>query len=120
MSAAGDAAGTALDTASAASPFGAWQAVAWSLGRDLRIAVRTRAELGVQLLFYVIVIMLFPLSVGAEPALLRAIGPGVAWVAALLAVRLGLTARRRNICRAGELQALTLTLSQRERELNNG
>jgi heme exporter protein B len=52
--------------------------------------LRTRAELGVQLLFYVIVIMLFPLSVGAEPALLRAIGPGVAWVAALLAVLLSL------------------------------
>lgn len=90
MSAVGDAAERALETAPAASPFGAWQAVAWSLARDLRIAVRTRAELGVQLLFYVIVIMLFPLSVGPEPALLRAIGPGVAWVAALLAVLLSL------------------------------
>lgn len=69
---------------------GAWQGVAWSLKRDLRIALRTRAELSVQLLFYVIVIMLFPLGLGAEPGLLRAIGPGVLWVAALLAALLAL------------------------------
>jgi len=58
--------------------------------RDLRLAIRSRAELGVQLLFYVIVATLFPLAVGAEPVLLRALGPGVLWVAALLASLLSL------------------------------
>ena len=58
--------------------------------RDLRLAIRSKAELGVALLFYVIVVTLFPLAVGAEPALLRALGPGVLWVAALLASLLSL------------------------------
>jgi heme exporter protein B len=63
---------------------------AWSTMRDLRLAMRSRAELAVQLLFYVIVVTLFPLAVGAETALLRALGPGVLWVAALLASLLSL------------------------------
>ena len=62
-----------------------WRGFAWSLTRDLKLAIRSKAELGVQLLFYVIVVTLFPLAVGAEPLLLRTLGPGVLWVAALLA-----------------------------------
>ena len=68
----------------------AWRGFAWSIGRDVRLAFRSRAELGVLLLFYVIVVTLFPLAVGAGPALLRALGPGVLWVAALLASLLSL------------------------------
>jgi heme exporter protein B len=44
----------------------------------------------VQLLFYVIVVALFPLAVSPEPVLLQALGPGVLWVAALLASLLSL------------------------------
>ena len=65
-------------------------AFAWALARDLRIAIRSRAELGVQLLFYVIVVTLFPLSTVPERTLLAALGPGVLWVAALLASLLSL------------------------------
>src|SRR2546427_3972199 len=68
----------------------AWPGVAWALRRDLRLALRSKAELGVQLLFYVVVVSLFPLGVGADPTLLRALGPGVLWVAALLASLLSL------------------------------
>jgi heme exporter protein B len=74
-----------------ASVSSGWRAFAWSAKRDLKLALRSRAELGVQLLFYVIVVTLFPLAVGAEPALLRALGPGVLWVAALLASLLSLS-----------------------------
>ncbi len=42
------------------------------------------------LLFFVVVVSLFPLGVGPEPALLRVIAPGVIWVAALLACMLSL------------------------------
>jgi heme exporter protein B len=69
----------------------AWRGFAWSMTRDLNLAIRSKAELGVQLLFYVIVVTLFPLAVGAEPVLLRALGPGVLWVAALLASLLSLS-----------------------------
>ena len=58
--------------------------------RDLLLALRRRADVGTALLFFVIVASLFPLGVGAEPSLLRAIGPGVIWVAALLSSMLSL------------------------------
>jgi len=64
--------------------------VRWALARDLRIALRSRAELGVQLLFYVIVVSLFPLATTPERNLLATMGPGVLWVAALLASLLSL------------------------------
>jgi heme exporter protein B len=69
---------------------GAWSAIAWAVRRDLRLALRSKAELGVQLLFYAIVVTLFPLGVGADPALLQALASGVLWVAALLATLLSL------------------------------
>jgi heme exporter protein B len=70
--------------------YGAWSAIAWAVRRDLRLALRSKAELGVQLLFYAIVVTLFPLGVGADPALLQALASGVLWVAALLATLLSL------------------------------
>jgi heme exporter protein B len=60
------------------------------LGRDLLLAVRRSSDVGTALLFFVIVTTLFPLGIGAEPALLRAIAPGVIWVAALLSSMLSL------------------------------
>ncbi len=65
-------------------------AFAWALARDLKLAFRSRAELGVQLLFYVIVVTLFPLASTPERTLLASLGPGVLWVAALLASLLSL------------------------------
>lgn len=65
-------------------------AFAWALTRDLKLALRSKAELGVQLLFYVIVVTLFPLATSPERSLLIALGPGVLWVAALLAALLSL------------------------------
>ena len=59
--------------------------------RDLTLAWRRRSDVLTTLLFFVIVASLFPLGVGAEPQLLRAIGPGVVWVAALLASMLALS-----------------------------
>ncbi|HLS87679.1 MAG TPA: heme exporter protein CcmB [Burkholderiales bacterium] len=58
--------------------------------RDLLLALRRKSDVGIALLFFVIVTSLFPLGVGAEPNLLRAIAPGVIWVAALLASMLSL------------------------------
>ena len=66
------------------------RAFGWSLARDLRIAIRSKAELGVQLLFYVIVVSLFPLSTSPSRDVLGMLGPGVLWTAALLASLLSL------------------------------
>jgi heme exporter protein B len=66
------------------------RAFGWSLARDLRIAMRSKADLGVQLLFYVIVVSLFPLSTSPSRDVLGMLGPGVLWTAALLASLLSL------------------------------
>ncbi|GAB2897407.1 heme exporter protein CcmB [Uliginosibacterium flavum] len=60
------------------------------LRRDLLLAWRGRSDLLVALAFFLIVASLFPFGVGADPVQLRAIGPGVVWVAALLASLLAL------------------------------
>jgi heme exporter protein B len=60
------------------------------LRRDLLLAMRRRSDAVTALLFFLIVASLFPLGVGAEPNQLRAIGPGVIWVAALLSTMLSL------------------------------
>ena len=58
--------------------------------RDLLLAWRRKSDVTTALLFFVIVASLFPLGIGAEPNLLRAIAPGVIWVAALLSSMLSL------------------------------
>ncbi len=58
--------------------------------RDLMLAWRRRADIATVVLFFVIVVSLFPLGVGPEPNLLRTIAPGIIWVAALLACMLSL------------------------------
>jgi heme exporter protein B len=76
--------------ATVAPATGALSGATWAIARDLKLALRSKAELGVALLFYVIIVTLFPLGVGADPAVLRNIGPGVLWVAALLSSLLSL------------------------------
>jgi heme exporter protein B len=58
--------------------------------RDLLLAMRRQSDVLTVLLFFVIVVSLFPLGVGPEPSMLRMIAPGVIWVAALLASMLAL------------------------------
>lgn len=58
--------------------------------RDLLLALRQRMDIANTLTFFIVVVTLVPLGVGAEPDLLRAIAPGVVWVAALLAAMLSL------------------------------
>ena len=56
------------------------------LVRDLRLAFRSRHELANPLIFFVLVVTLFPLAVTPTPQALQAMAPGVIWVSALLAV----------------------------------
>lgn len=58
--------------------------------RDLLLAMRRKSEVLTALFFFIIVVSLFPLGIGPEPALLRKIAPGILWVAALLSTMLSL------------------------------
>lgn len=78
------------------------------LRRELRLARRQGNELVNPLWFFLIVITLFPLGIGPEPALLRRIAPGIIWVAALLACLLSLERLFRDDVQDGTLDQLLL------------
>jgi heme exporter protein B len=85
------------------------RAFALLLKRDLLLAVRHRAEMINPLLFFVLVTSLFPLGIGADPKLLQAVGPGVIWVAALLAALLSLEGIFRSDFEDGTLEQFLLS-----------
>lgn len=58
--------------------------------RDLMVALRRAQDVLTPVIFFAIVVSLFPLGVGPEPKMLAALAPGVLWVAALLATMLSL------------------------------
>lgn len=76
--------------------------------RDLLLAMRRRADVLTTLIFFVIVVSLFPLGIGPEMKLLRLIGPGVLWVAALLAAMLALNRLYAGDYADGTLEQLAL------------
>ncbi|MDH4305084.1 MAG: heme exporter protein CcmB [Nitrospira sp.] len=67
-----------------------WGSISGIIRRDLLLAMRRWSDAAMSLFFLVIVVSLFPLGVGPEPAVLRTIAPGVLWVAALLTCLLSL------------------------------
>jgi heme exporter protein B len=84
--------------------------VFWSvLHRDLLLAMRRRTDVLTTLFFFLIVVSLFPLGVGTETAVLRNLGPGVVWVAALLASMLALERLFAADYEDGTLEQLLLT-----------
>ena len=79
------------------------------LRRDLRVAFRRWSELAYPLIFFVIVVTLFPLALSPTSALLREIGTGVLWVAALLSSLLALDGLFRSDADDGSLEQLLLS-----------
>jgi heme exporter protein B len=77
--------------------------------RDLVLAMRRRTDVLTTLFFFVIVVSLFPLGVGTEKETLRHLGPGVVWVAALLASMLALERLFEGDFRDGTLEQMLLT-----------
>jgi len=61
-----------------------------ALRRELSLALRQKGEVLTPLVFFVVIVSLFPLGVGPESALLLRMAPGVLWVSALLAAMLSL------------------------------
>ena len=93
---------------SAARPVGVLECMRGILLRDLRLALRRRADTLSALVFFVLVTSLFPLAVGPEPGLLRSMAPGVVWVAALLAAMLSLARMFADDYQDGTLEQMLL------------
>ena len=78
------------------------------LVRDLQSAIRQPQDLLNPLLFFVLVVMLFPLGVSPEVEFLQQAGGGILWVAALLSVLLSLDNLFRHDYDDGTLEQLVL------------
>jgi len=85
--------------------FNAWFQI---LKRDLLIAFRRRSEIIHPLIFFVMVVSLFPLAIGDDKVLLQKIAPAIIWVTALLATMLSLDNLFRSDFEDGSLEQLTL------------
>ncbi len=63
---------------------GTWQFCVRLVRRQLLLAVRRPIEIGNPLLFFAMVVALFPLGLGPAPQMLGGFAPGVLWITALL------------------------------------
>jgi len=79
-----------------------------TLRRDLVLMLRHRGEVLNPLVFFALVITLFPIGISPDPALLTRIAPGLLWVAALLAALLSLDSLFRSDFDDGSLEQLLL------------
>ena len=79
------------------------------LRRDLLLAVRSRSELTLPLLFYLMVVTLVPLAVSPDEASLAELAPGIIWLAALLATLLSLDRLFRSDFDDGSLDLMLLS-----------
>ncbi len=84
------------------------QSMLMIIRRELLIAFRRQADVLNPLWFFIIVITLFPLSIGPEPNLLARIAAGIVWVAALLSALLSLERLFRDDFQDGSLEQMML------------
>ena len=76
--------------------------------RELRIALRRRAEWAQPLVFYGIVALLFPLGIAPESPALKVFAPAIIWVGALLAALLGVERLFRSDLDDGSLEQMLI------------
>lgn len=88
---------------------GAGVAIRATLKRDLVLMMRRRSEVLNPLVFFALVITLFPIGISPDPELLATIAPGLLWVAALLAALLSLDSLFRSDYDDGCLEQLLLS-----------
>ncbi|KMT66349.1 heme exporter protein CcmB [Catenovulum maritimum] len=60
------------------------------LQRDFQVAATQKHEFGLPIIFFILVLVLFPLSIGPEPGLLNRLAPAVGWIALILAMLIAL------------------------------
>lgn len=75
---------------------------------DIHLQLRARAEWAVLMLFFFIVIVLLPFSVGPDSALLARLAPGLLWLGVVLMVLLSLSRLYEQDAEDGTLDAMRL------------
>lgn len=83
---------------------GLWQTARALARRDLTLLWRRRGDALQPLMFAVLVVVLFALALGREPALMAQVGAAVLWLAVLLAGQLALDSLFRSDAEDGSLE----------------
>ena len=79
------------------------------LRRQLLVAYRRPVEVLNPLMFFLLVVMLFPLGVGPDPQQLQKFAPGILWIVALLATMMAAEGMFRGDWEDGSLELLLLS-----------
>ena len=79
------------------------------LKRDLILAMRDKTDFINSLIFFIIIIVLFPLTFGSDAKLINELIPGVIWISALLATCLSLESIFRSDFEDGTIEQITLS-----------
>ncbi len=79
------------------------------LFRDILLGVRNQSELVNPLIFFIMVITMFPLAIGPEQNALMQISPAIVWVAAVLASNLTIDGIFRSDYEDGSLEQMILS-----------
>ena len=82
---------------------------AMTFKRDFKLLFRNSGDILQPLCFFVIIVLLFPLSLPAEHKLLTAIGSGIIWVSAVLSIMMGLESLFRSDYDDGSLEQLVIS-----------
>ena len=76
--------------------------------RDLLLGIRNQSDLINPLIFFIIVVTIFPLTIGPEQETLRQLAPAIIWVAAILSFSLSIDGLFRNDFEDGSLEQMLL------------
>ena len=79
-----------------------------SLRRQLLLACRHPSDIANPLLFFLLVVLMFPLGIGPDPARLQQFAPGILWIVALLAAVMAAEGLFRPDYEDGSLEQLIL------------
>lgn len=86
-----------------------WRFLMTVIRRDLLLAARRKGDWLTAQFFFIMVVSMFPLGIGADPEQLRRVAGGVLWVAALLASLLSLARLYADDHRDGSLEQMLLS-----------
>ncbi len=79
------------------------------LKRDITLALRRSSDIANPLIFFFIVVMLFPFAHGPDAGMLQRFVPGMIWIAALLSAALSLDMMFRSDFEDGSLEQMLLS-----------
>lgn len=77
--------------------------------RDLLLALRRSSEIANPLIFFFIIVMLFPFALGPESDMLKRVIPGIIWITVLLSATLSLDKMFRSDFEDGSLELMLLS-----------